>query len=664
MTDPIAAAAAATVQTLPDADQPASRGFAYTTRQPLLPPWGTQAREQALRDLYRNDFNWLVRGAFAGVMTLIATTPWEIRGPARLSPADARYYDRLRAKQFGRATTGARADIDYWQQVFRQAHFGRGWNDFIRMGVDYLRHDRGWFIEVIAPGDPNEPPTGAVLGLAHLDALRCIPTGDPEYPVIYMDVHGTQHQLHRTRVICLQDMPDHDERTPGCGLCALSRAVSTANLAILMEQYNIARLDDQPPPGIVVASNISKQERDAAWRAFQAEQQLDARPVWGRQLWFYGLDAQSPARIETLSFQQPPEQWDYPEWVRVSVQQLALALGVDVQELWELSGGSIGTATQSAILHAKSRGKTIGNLRTALERALNDVLPEPYEFQFAFSDYEEDAQRAGVAATWAGIATTVRDLLGSAIATALLTNTIPEVRNAQTEVQNPNYAVADDVDVGAEALPTPASPRPVAGDVGRSHDADLAVDARAKAIQATVLDFEATLAALFAAAKAGELAPLRLGTILRAELRRYGMKAMLDGLRDGGVTVDRLTDEDDLATFHQWMTEQVLHVSRLVMRIRRAELDAWDRATLWTNKSLLAIYHAGVASADYNSLYKWVYGDTIEHCKDCARFNGQVHRMQTWMTHGKLPQGNDLACGGFFCKCRLVKTAGRARGRL
>ncbi|MGA0506735.1 hypothetical protein ACO2WS_26100, partial [Escherichia coli] len=67
----------------------------------------------------------------------------------------------------------------------RQADFGRGWGSLIsKVLLDYLRQDGGGFIEVIAPGNPLKAPTAPATGLAYLDSLRCLPTGDPEYPVV------------------------------------------------------------------------------------------------------------------------------------------------------------------------------------------------------------------------------------------------------------------------------------------------------------------------------------------------------------------------------------------------------------------------------------------------------------------------------------------------
>lgn len=218
------------VQTLPDAKQNTatwgeSLPLVFLGRMPFLPPWGSRRREVYLRNLYRAELNTLFQGAAMGQCKKVASSPFEISGP--------------------------KSGTAYFQGVFRGAQFGAGWRELIlRAGSDFFRQDIGAFIEVIGPGNPARPITGRITGLAHLDALKCYPTGDPEFPVIYRDSKGEAHRLHRTRVIRLVDMPDGDESMPGpVGLCALSRAAAIVQREMLMGRYIEYSLDDKPKIG-------------------------------------------------------------------------------------------------------------------------------------------------------------------------------------------------------------------------------------------------------------------------------------------------------------------------------------------------------------------------------------------------------------------------------
>jgi hypothetical protein len=80
-----------------------------------------------------------------------------------------------------------------------------------------------------------------------------------------------------------------------------------------------------------------------------------------------------------------------------------------------------------------------------------------------------------------------------------------------------------------------------------------------------------------------------------------------------------------------------------------------NRGKLWINR-FLEVKNAARAMACANAKYMWVIGSTHEHCGDCQKYAGRVYRGAMWASHGALPQGQALECGGFRCRCRLVKT--------
>jgi HK97 family phage portal protein len=77
---------------------------------------------------------------------------------------------------------------------------------------------------------------------------------------------------------------------------------------------------------------------------------------------------------------------------------------------------------------------------------------------------------------------------------------------------------------------------------------------------------------------------------------------------------------------------------------------AENRVSVWRNKAagLLAL---GMLFLPGDPLLTWIYGDT-EHCNDCARLNGQVHRQSEWRQSGWRPQSSGLECNGYHCECR------------
>ena len=83
---------------------------------------------------------------------------------------------------------------------------------------------------------------------------------------------------------------------------------------------------------------------------------------------------------------------------------------------------------------------------------------------------------------------------------------------------------------------------------------------------------------------------------------------------------------------------------------------------MWVNKSVYDAYVLGLAVSTSNAKYEWQLGATEEHCPDCLRLNGQVHKMSEWVESRWLPKTRKLDCGGWLCDCKLVRTTKRTKG--
>lgn len=642
-----------TVQALPDAKRDGGTLPMYfmTQRGIILPAWGTGERERALRSFYRHDRNNIVQGAISGLAKKIAATPWEIKGEND-------------------------AEVKYYQTIFRNAQFGAGWSEFIKMWVlDYLRQDRGVYIEITAPGDPRYAPTGSITGLSILDSVHCYPTGDPRYPVIYRSRLGTSHLLPATRVLHSVDMRDTDEDRPGYGLCALSRAIAVVQRQILMGQYISAKLDDMPPAGVNIWTNVDSIELQTAVTLAQSQQSADAGSVWGRSINIHGIAMDRPVDMKPISFSQAPDKFDYPVYVDVDVKELALAMNFDIQEIWPLTGGPIGTAGQSQIQHDKGQGKAPADIYTTLERRLNDVLPEGLEFAFKPKDIRSDEADAKNASSWV---TTV----GSAPLTddekrRVLADKVEAFQNVLLDPQGQVIRL-DDADpkplaIGndtAVALGS-AAPLAIGTDTAPAQALQLGAPQAALMLGSGKKDYESTrdefvnnVADLVGAGNNDEMSRRRFGIVFRAQLRRLGQKAFADGMAQGGVT-DPL-DDDELAQVQMWLAEQSGYVTQFANDVfgrgySRDEIR--HHAEMWANKSLREVFDMGRMAADRNGMYEWWLGNTEEHCVDCPRLAGQVHRFKRWYQTGWLPGASRLGCRGFRCDCSLQRSNKPAAGR-
>jgi hypothetical protein len=538
------------------------------------------------------------------------------------------------------------------------------------MVLDYLRQDGGAYVEVIGPGNPGKPLTGPPTMLANMDSLRVIPTGDPDFPAVYVDRKGVLHTLSAGRVWQLVDQPDTDETMPGYGECALSRAISVIMRDIRMTRYIDAFLDDKPAPGVASVSGMTAAHRDKAYAAFRSEQTRDEQPEWGKVVWLYGADPSIPLNIAFTSFQQAPEKFDFAQYTEINVNAFALALNVDVQDIWQLGSGNLGSGQQSEILHQKSKGKALGDLYTQIERVINDILPEEYEFTFKARDEQEDMHEAQVATQWTSAVATARSDLQDNEARQILANNVPGFHDAITD-ENGELIRVDDVDVGAqEDMPDAVIAQQqllqAAAQNGNAPDDDEDEKALAlKAFQATRSAFVDNFADLIRAAIAGDSPNrTRFGIQARGLLRRHGLEAFRDGLEEGGVQ-DRELGDDDFDTFSTWLAEQSMFVTELSQRIfKTEEVVVPERSSeMWANKSLQRSFDLGRLSANANGLYEFAGPVVEKSCRHCKVLKGQRHRLKDYIRTGWHPKSDRLECGGFNCVDTLVRVEGKARGR-
>lgn len=621
--------------------------FTVTHRGPILPAWGTRERERELRVYWHHDYNDMFRGGIAALIKRVQSTPWEIKSP--------------------------RGDGPYWQRMLMQADFG-DWDRFLsKLITDYSRHDQGGFFELIAPGDPAQAPTGPVAGLAILDSVRCYPTGDPVYPVIYYDINNAMHYLHRGRVVQVLDNPDSAEDTPGYGDCALARSIASVKREILMGRYVEMSLDDEPPPGIGVFGNIGREEVQDAIENMTDERSTDKPGEWGRMLRLFGLHAEERPTVDFVSYTRPPDKFDFELYSNLDARKISLAIGIEVSDIWgELTGAGIGTGRQSEILSQKARGKGYGRLLKTLERKINLALPEDVEFSWKYKDPQEDVEQSQIFQSTASSIQMLSTTLSQEEQRKLLANTLPAVHDVLVDETGNVRRMGDDhpeaqteevrQDIYAKTPPeqpssrfaTPETAAPPVQNVAR------------KDFATTSADFISQFAGM-ASSSAG-VDPAVLRSLLRDQLWNSGMSAYEDGLRDGGADPTE-ADAEELArrVVATWNASQTGYVDSFVDDVLRGGLTPdriAQRAILWASKSLRAIYFAGLQDANEEQLYMWNLGATEQHCATCLALNGQMHKMSDYVNSGLLPGSSALECKGFQCDCRLTPATGRTRGVL
>lgn len=623
----------------------------------LIAAYGTLQCDVELKRFYRRVYNTIAQGTISGVAKRIAATPFEIK-----------------------SNKSSRSLANRFTSMLQSGQFGMGWTDLIKMTIaDYAILNRGATWEVIAPGDPTrEIDYANVVGFAIKDGLRCFPTGHPEYPVVYRGKWLPEkreymyYALHKSRCVRFVDMPDSDEDLFGIGMSALYRVVGTAYVQILMQKYQVEKLSDLPPQGFMTVSGMAEEQVRDAMRTYELDRQAEGQTVFRNLVRLSGFNPDMPPQVNITPFSAAPENFDYEQYMNMHAKLFALAFGLDLQEIWELTGGAIGTGTQSEILHQKSQGKFYGDAIVMIERAVNQVLPPSLTFEFKWKDPQQDKEIATRAQFWMDIVTTGANIFSKEQQLKLLANNVEQfadvLYNEDGELElNDELTPAQTPTPADPAIPTPAQSNPVDTEIRDEVVLDDTSKATARKDWNSTLDsYVADVKDAITAGNDGDVTRRRFGTIMRGLLQRYGQNAYRDGMAAGGVEVDAL-DSDALADIVKWQSEQSSYVTSFGEDVYKNGLtdSAIDsHARMWGNKSLKDVYYKGLAAADTDGMYEWVIGATEEHCTDCKRLNGVRARLSTWQKSGFRPQGDMLKCKGFECKCEWKRVRGRARGNI
>lgn len=336
-----------------------------------FPPWGTNlaVRDRQLREFWPTEPT--LASALYSVIIQRSSYSWTLEGPPNT--------------------------VELYQEMFHNADLGNGWLPFlVKLATDLYTQDNGSFIEIIRTGDSETSP---VIGIAHLDAARCIRTGVPEWPVVYFDRMGGRHKMAPWQVITWEEFPSPIETMNGAQLCALSRVLRAAQLLRDIGIYIREKAAGSSLTAIHLVSGIKATEIDDAIEQHMARQKQKGLTNFMLPAVLATLDPTATISHEQIDLASLPDNFDLDVTMRWYINQLALGLGADYQDFAPLPGRSLGSGAQSLVLHDKSRGKGPANFIKSLEHKLNfaGVLPRNVTFRFDEQDMAQELEYADIA---------------------------------------------------------------------------------------------------------------------------------------------------------------------------------------------------------------------------------------------------------------------------
>lgn len=338
-----------------------------TLPQRLAPYWCLQ-RDYTLRStIYHEDF-WA--GAVGIACTKVSSKSWKVEGDVSL---------RVRRSQ----------------EIMQSVNFHEGWVNCMNQTVmDYLTTDNGWFLEIVRA---SSALGSQILGLVHLDSLRCQRTGDPEIPVVYKDRDGREHALKSHQVIFGSDLPDPGESWFGVGHCAAERSYKSIIKYAAIETLIYEKAAGRNPSKLSFV-NIAN-DKQIRTLIDSAQEEADQKGI----LSYMGaviipVPGEKIPGVAEVELKGLPVDFDRKQELDITLLDYGNNIGLDPQDLQPLTGQPLGTGAQSQVLDDKAAGKGLQSFFQAFTHAINWwVLPDLTTFVFVEKDFRDRIQEANIA---------------------------------------------------------------------------------------------------------------------------------------------------------------------------------------------------------------------------------------------------------------------------
>jgi hypothetical protein len=275
---------------------------------------------------------------------------------------------------------------------------GASWIDLMtRLGRDYVTADNGAFIEIVRA---TRAHGSVVIGFVPLSSARCVRTGDPDVPVLYVDRLGSYHELQAHQVADFSDMPDEDFYD--VGLCSTSRAWDAIYEDLAVRAYFKEKATGRRPLALNFLTGMGPKQVEQAITSAQEDASRQGRVAFmGAAVVANPNDTQ--LNLVTIPLASLPDGFDQVAHEELTQIRYANALGLDPVELNPrlIGNRSIGAGAQAQVLDDKQQSKGLIALRQKVLAFFNDTdrwhpLPGGVQFAWAERDYRDQQAQAGL----------------------------------------------------------------------------------------------------------------------------------------------------------------------------------------------------------------------------------------------------------------------------
>jgi hypothetical protein len=281
------------------------------------------------------------------------------------------------------------------KELFKASNGRRGLKHFLIQHLqDYFLTDNGAFIEI--DRQDNKKPGSKIIGLYHLDSLRCWRTGDPDVPVIYQDLRGNYHYLTWWQVWDISDTPNARNIYYGVGDCAAGGAYERIRRMVAIRIYEYEKITGGSPKVLHFIQGMTQQSLEDALKSNEASRRARQMTVYGGAALTASV-AKEHLDVKSIPIASLPDNYKQDEEIEQAAVEYSNALGIPKLDLKPLMGRMSGTATQSDVIDSQLDSGGLGLWSSAFEDFVNEMLvPSTVTFMWAFNNTRQQKAKADV----------------------------------------------------------------------------------------------------------------------------------------------------------------------------------------------------------------------------------------------------------------------------
>lgn len=350
------------------------------------PPYSSKskARDSWLMQFVQSEPH--ISGILSSTASIDSNRGWKLTG------------GRNQVRRFTRAlhNFGVAADIKGWRPGTRA------------MSMQFHGVDLGAAVEIGRDGE-----FGPLAGFYSVDPSRCILTGDINEPLEYSPPSGKPQRWRPEDYLRVTDIGYNVEEFNGLGYCAVSRCLELAKVMVAVLLHDQEQLLARMPKGLLLLKGIS----ESMWSDVMAQREADLtakeRKYYGGVQVLAGATGMEDLSAVLVALSELPANFDMETFTNLTMYGYSLCFGYDAREFWPVSGGALGTATETEVQHRKATQKGAGDFSLNHQEQIQreDIMPDTLEFGYDERDVGGELQEIEVNTAVSSLVNSILPLL-------------------------------------------------------------------------------------------------------------------------------------------------------------------------------------------------------------------------------------------------------------